>query len=211
MSSICKKCAGTINKKSPGLFCAGDCRAFYHSKCVQLPTSALPALTTPGSYWKCADCRDVSDCSVIIAADSEVPSCDISSILKSIQSELSALNSKYNNIIQSVNTCTLKLADFEQSLNFLNEKYKEIDTLKAENISLRADLTEMSKAVHNLEQRGRLQNLEIQGVPQVENENLFAVLKDIGDVIKCSINEEDIEVVHRVAHGNKSSLQVFYK
>ncbi|KAK9739160.1 hypothetical protein QE152_g9253 [Popillia japonica] len=64
----------------------------------------------------------------------------------------------------------------------------------------------MSKTVHNLEQRERLQNLEIQGLPQVENENFFAVLKDIGDVIKCSINEEDIEVV---PPGDDAAYQFF--
>lgn len=54
-----------------------------------------------------------------------------------------------------------------------------------------------SKAVHNLEQRGRLQNLEIQ---RVENENLFVVLKDIGDVIKCSINGEDFKDIRTSRH-----------
>ncbi|KAK9687613.1 hypothetical protein QE152_g36159 [Popillia japonica] len=115
MSSTCKKCTCSINKKSPGLFCAGDCRAFYHARCVQLPASALPSLTAPGTYWKCPDCRDVEDSSFVVddGSDWKCPDCrdvedssfvvddgsdvmdeGVGAMFKTIRRELASLNKR---------------------------------------------------------------------------------------------------------------------
>ncbi|KAK9702163.1 Baculovirus FP protein [Popillia japonica] len=203
--STCKKCTSTINKKSPGLFCAGECRSFYHARCVQLATAVLPALTTPGSFWKCPDCRDAVDAFTIISEEVEDEDINIGAILKGIRTELSALNNKYDAIVQSVTFCTNKIVDFEQSLKALDDKCKAIDVVVDENAHLKSDVSKLNKVIDDLEQRSRLYNIEIQGVPHVANENLLKILEDIGGIIKFPITKNDVDVVHRVAHMNKST------
>ncbi|KAK9702391.1 hypothetical protein QE152_g29965 [Popillia japonica] len=112
MSSTCKKCTCSINKKSPGLFCAGDCRAFYHARCVQLPASALPSLTAPGTYWKCPDCRDVEDSSFVVDDGSDVMDEGVGAMFKTIRRELASLNKKTANCFAVIIRCTEEIGNY---------------------------------------------------------------------------------------------------
>lgn len=51
----------------------------------------------------------------------------------------------------------------------------------------------------------RLQNLEIQGIPQKDGEDLCGILATVGDAVGLPISKDDIDVVHRVAHNQESS------
>ncbi|KAK9752209.1 hypothetical protein QE152_g4413 [Popillia japonica] len=194
MSSTCKKCTCSIHKKSPGLFCAGDCRAFYHAR-----VRSTGGQRSPIAYRANID---VEDSSFVVDDGSDVVDEGVSAMFKTIRRELASLNKKCDTFMESLNACISRVAEFEQSLN---DKCKEIESIQSENKSLRADVNKLINTVEDLEQRGRLQNLEIQGVPHKQNENLFEVLSVIGQTIQCPIEKGDVDVVHRVAHMNKSS------
>lgn len=48
------------------------------------------------------------------------------------------------------------------------------------------------------EQRSRLNNIEIKGVPLHSSENLFSILDKIGNIIQCQIPKEQISYIARV-------------
>ncbi|KAK9744679.1 hypothetical protein QE152_g7518 [Popillia japonica] len=75
---------------------------------------------------------------------------------------------------------------------------------KEENASLKQEIGEPRNQIQDLEQHSKLNNLEIQGVPQKKNENIFDILHKIGDAIQCDISPTDINAAHRVAQLNSN-------
>ncbi|XP_063891065.1 uncharacterized protein LOC135116963 [Helicoverpa armigera] len=116
-------------------------------------------------------------------------------IKKSITIELGDIKSLFN--------------DLKQSVDFMSEEFDrmkaELETcrngnkiLHKENDSLRHTISELSSRVNLIEQHARQQNLEINGIPESKAENLVKTVQQIGNVISCSIKDDDILSVVRV-------------
>ena len=115
-----------------------------------------------------------------------------------------------------------QLVAFEQSLNFV---HSELDTVKKENEQLKKknaemegrmaamdnrmsqlelDMAEESRKRDESEQNGRLINLEISGVPQLEGETEEDCKKIVGEIMKLvgsAYTQADVDVAHRKYAG----------
>lgn len=96
---------------------------------------------------------------------------------------------------KSVDFCCDKIHDFEAKLNKISDQIKLIEPLQAECNLLKAK-------VENLEQRSRINNVEIIGVPEKANENLVDIVSNIGKKVNCPVAEHEIDAVHRVTPFN---------
>nr|XP_022920976.1 uncharacterized protein LOC111429325 [Onthophagus taurus] len=119
-------------------------------------------------------------------------------LMSSIQTEVKKLSSKYDEIIKSISFYGDKITDFERTLNIFGDKVKQIDTVVAENLKLRADLAVTEGRLDHLEQYSRLNNLIISGVPERVGENLPDIVSSIASVIESPITPSDIDAVHRL-------------
>ncbi|KAJ8727332.1 hypothetical protein PYW07_001451 [Mythimna separata] len=141
--------------------------------------------------------------------------CSKSELIDSIRQEIrSVLSSEIStNIKKSI---TNELGDIKslfqelkQSVDFISEEFDrmkaELETcrndnkiLHRENDSLRHAVSELSSRVNLIEQHARQQNLEINGIPESKTENLVKTVQQIGNVVSCSVKEDDILSVVRV-------------
>lgn len=80
---------------------------------------------------------------------------------------------------------------------------KENATLLAECRSLKELVCDSEQRLTEIEQYSRNKNLEVKGIPVVENENLLGLLSKIGDVIEEPMTPSDIDVCHRVTGKNE--------
>lgn len=78
----------------------------------------------------------------------------------------------------------------------------ESKALKATNDELRDSNISLTKQVAQQEQYSRMNNVEIRGVPNAEDESLPQLLADIASKVKCTITPSDIDIVHRVPTPN---------
>lgn len=78
---------------------------------------------------------------------------------------------------------------FESKLNSITDKIKIIHNWKA-------DYDILNTQVCNLEQRSRLNNGEINGIPEKNGENLIDMLNNMGQELQCPISNNDIDAVH---------------
>lgn len=192
----CSSCSKAISKKSTGLSCAGTCGGFFHARCVDIPPSALAALTLPGSSWRCTDCRYSGNTSILTVTDPEptpggalgdssssTPSTNHETLMV-ICNQLQALNEKYATLCN-------RFTDYEKLISDLQSRCTEVESLREENRELR-------QRVNALEQHSRLSNLEIQGVPETSNENAAAIVQKIGTAIGLELSPADVDVAHRV-------------
>lgn len=207
MPVICSKCTQTIGKKSPGVRCF-QCDLAFHGRCVGLSSQALAALSADGSCWKCSGCRVSSPgrSSVLINDnDDDSGVAPGNELLRSINDQLKSLNAKYNDILASITFCSDKISDFEKSLSVLENKCKAIDDIKLENQQLKDTVTDLQRRVDEQAQYSRLNNIEIQGVPFKEGENVYKILEAIGMVLHCPMDELQIDTAHRVQSRNPSN------
>lgn len=135
-----------------------------------------------------------------------------------IREELSAvlkttLNDTVTAQLKSINE---KMISFEETLNFFNCAYenmkscleaksKTIETLERDNAILKNTMREMGNRLGMVEQYLRESNLEINGVPEENTENLQCLVTQIANTVHCEISSNDIVHVTRVAKQSKEA------
>lgn len=209
----CAACTEEITSRAPGIRCFGRCSKFYHGRCVGLNKRELQAFKSPGFSWRCADCRgkfvDSDTRKSIIVGDLDDSDNDATvaiennsavAMLRTIQADLKSLNAKYDAILTSVNFCSDKISSFEAALKSYDSRITSLEKANKDNAALRSEVQVLSSRLDALEQYSRLDNLEIQGVPQASNENVMDILSKIGNAIDCPISRDDVVFAHRVQH-----------
>uniref|UniRef100_A0A8D8Z9A5 FP protein C-terminal domain-containing protein n=2 Tax=Cacopsylla melanoneura TaxID=428564 RepID=A0A8D8Z9A5_9HEMI len=118
-----------------------------------------------------------------------------------------------NNFKREIRT---ELKEFEQCLTFNSEKMEEMMTkmdgiqdslkkitvrqqkLEEKNKELEKTLMKVEQRNEELEQYTRNKNIQLDGIPKLETENLEEIMKEIGKKIEVPIENKDIDVIHRI-------------
>ena len=109
-----------------------------------------------------------------------------------------------------------ELAQIKESQQFISMQFEELKAENAKLIKCNKNLekdyqklrdevemlhdvqTDQFEHLDNLEQYGRRENLEFEGVPQVQNEDTTEVVIKIADKLNINLNENDISIAHRL-------------
>ena len=129
-----------------------------------------------------------------IVADIKAIKTDLSD-LKSMKSELAEVKNSVDFVHQAVESLSSRISEVDRELQGLRRTKDDL-------ITLQQRIEKIESAIHENEQRSRLNNIEIKGVPFSPSENLFSIVSKIGDLVKCSISKEQINYVARVPMRN---------
>lgn len=202
---VCVKCSQFVGRRAHGVECS-RCHSAHHAKCLGLSSDALAVLVRENPKWKCDTCKNTTKRkSLLIDDDIEVCAPPKDPQLESICEELKSLNKKYQDILTSINFCSDKISDFEKSLATLENKCKGIDALQNENKELKLKISNLQQQVEDQAQYSRVYNVEIQGVPYKNDENVYQILEAIGREIHCPMDEVHVEYAHRVPSRNPNN------
>lgn len=150
------------------------------------------------------------------------PSCLSRSDLRSIiKEELRAcitdcISDVKNDINNQLREMKDDIRSFNDSITFMNSHFEklnadikaykvDIERIKNENESLKNDLLSISTRCIQLDQLMRSSNLELQCVPEHKTENIVTVVKQLGKVVACPINDTDISYCSRIAKKDPRS------
>lgn len=104
---------------------------------------------------------------------------------------------------------------FDEMLNESKKQTKLMDTLKTELIACKKENAELKVAnvhlnnkLNDLEQYSKNYNLEIQGVPVTQGEDVYKIVADIAKKIGCDVAVGDIELCHRMRSNEKKPNSV---
>lgn len=138
-----------------------------------------------------------------------------------VRDELRSIMSEFTNDLKNTINVRFKetndqLSGFQDSLSFLSEQFdsmksdmekqsSQIKQLKSENESLRSEVVALSGRVRQMDQMSRSTNLELQCVPEHKSENVIAIVRQLGSVVKCPINDCDISYCSRIAKSNPNT------
>lgn len=106
-------------------------------------------------------------------------------------------------INESIEMCYGRIKDCEESTkknrDDIEKHGKELEDLETENIQLKKEVIRLQTAMSVAEQYSRSNCLEVRGVPEMKNEVIMDVVKNVARSINFNLNEGMINAVHRLA------------
>lgn len=140
---------------------------------------------------------------------------DLMTSLKAIQADIADLKTVKSDIAD-LKVLKPEVAELKTSVEFVQNTVQDLSNrvsvindevqamLKAKNdVSLLTQkLERIETTMQEADQRTRLNNIEIKGVPVSQTENLMDIVSKIGNLINCTIPKEQINYVVRVPMRN---------
>lgn len=123
-----------------------------------------------------------------------------------------------NNMDKTLQVVEQRLIEISESANFVNNRLDDVDKeqksadrtmkdIKNENMILKSNIISLTNKINYMEQKTRASNIEIQCLPEKRNENLYNVIKQIGRVISCDIEDNHILHCTRTAKLNSNNTR----
>lgn len=122
-------------------------------------------------------------------------------IMSQISSEIRSLNDTLHSKMSSMEK---DIEDLKSAVQFTSQSNtSRTDSLKEELCATQSHLHNLQKEIDDRQQRDRLLNIEIVGLPERKNEDLRGLLLDISQHINTTITSQDIDHIHRVQPRQK--------
>ena len=103
---------------------------------------------------------------------------------------------------------------YEEMKKHLHPTDEEVKSLRIENqdikdhvCKLEAESGQMQEDINNLEQYGRCECLEFQGLSWEESENTDQLVIDVSKLLQVDLSAKDISVSHRLSPASESNRQ----
>ena len=207
------KCGSCNNDVRDGAQCSA-CMRCYDFSCAGVTEAGYRKLGDRKSKWKCLSCK--GGASPLATSTAAVPSpLDVDRVMnelknlsqqmstiktlveemKSIKSELKDLKTSVEFAHDSVKSCVEKISSLEDRMKLLDDNRHDIESLQK-----KMELLESS--MKDYEQRSRLNNVEIKGIPMTKSENLYEIISKVSVVIGCEISKNQINYIARVPMRN---------
>lgn len=186
----CHKCQVSLNNSKEILEC-NECKLFFHPTCTKIRTlENFRKLGARKANWKCDECKGQTPASSLL--DGGIEDGNLNSVKDSL-TEL--INEKFSELNSNISTLNRTVDSLRTSLDRLRE---ENITLKNQCNELRSENSKLKRDINDLQQYSRLENLEIVGVPETKNENVYSVLESIAESIGIQFKSEEVSIAHRV-------------
>lgn len=185
--------------------CSECAREFHFGKCAGITEKSFKGKSDAAKKaWRCQDCR--SSASHGSCSDESKTDGDIKAILTSINLKLESLPALVTRVEAMEESVTHMSAIFEDlkktigvqenEIKVLRKKVQELEERDENNLSAQVQLR---REVNELEFRNRQLNLEVHGVPFLEDENLLTILNEVADKLETPhLVEHDIASAHRL-------------
>lgn len=146
--------------------------------------------------------------------------------MNSVINDLKVMQHNYNELRASLKFSQAKIEELTKNNSVLQTKMKETEknnsALKEEMSKMNANLQEsiqkntsqieeISTKHDDLEQFTRKYHLEIDGIPQVEDENPVKIVIKLAQCMDVDLRPEDIDIVHRFKKGSRQHKPIIVR
>lgn len=119
-----------------------------------------------------------------------------------LRNDLSIFKQEMRDISLSIQKLTEEQKQIKTDLSELKlgntAQTRKMECIDKETAELRSTITQLSEQLQVKEQQGRINNLEISGVPILKGENLMNIVNNIAAKTGFSLLPHDIDYIHRV-------------
>lgn len=227
----CDKCKVIINlRTSKAIFCDGDCKKAWHiAKCINISEEKYGEIVKNGEKsWFCGACKakrekrrslliestlnNNNNSNATTPKTASIPSNSQFSFDLPTTPQIITLDLLYNEI-KSIKTEQFKLLHMFDSFKKTLNDYKVItENLVKENIDLKNDIKILHSKILNCENKfdkdkqNKLDNnVIINGVTEIENENIMDIVTNISKEFEVNTNNDDFEKIVRIKTASEKS------
>lgn len=125
--------------------------------------------------------------------------------ISSLKTDIDKLNEEHSNfkmelssIVNSIDYHSKEQNDLKSSVNTIKRDLTQLKKTEQELAECKNQLKEITEEYQVQQQRDRLNNLEISGIPESQNENVSQHLHRICQVLGIALCDDDIIHIHRV-------------
>lgn len=190
------------------------CLNRYDFPCAGITETGYRKLGDRRSTWRCGACKNSStnvsptppknpemenilrELKYVSAQMSSMPA--LTESVKKVQEELSELKAFKDELSNLKSSFDHAFSSLTNKLARLEEEVHSLQSAKATIFTLEQRLAQFESKLNEEDQRSRLNNIEIKGVPVTASENLFVYIDRIGEILKCKIPKEQINYIMRV-------------
>lgn len=193
MSGKCGVCGKvTTNRSSTLKIKCNDCNGEFHGECVNLSQQDIDHYVSENAPWRCPPCQKVRRSSLRDEDKVGVSNEDVMKFLQEMKEDLKnhtdkQLKSLEDELGKSVENCHENISELVETVNkqsvTLKEYEKIFDSLKQENSALRVKVKGLEQQLDDTDQYSRVNCLEINGVPETNQENVAEIVKTIGTAL----------------------------
>ncbi|XP_045502505.1 uncharacterized protein LOC123699574 [Colias croceus] len=132
-----------------------------------------------------------------------------SSIMNRISSDLNCIKQEIISLKDSITFINSRYDDFSKTISTLEKNVKSFATTATEVSNLKDSIKSLENDNNTKEQWSRRSNIEIYGIPEKKGENLFEILKVIGEKFQFPLNlSSDLDFITRVAPKDRDNKQI---
>lgn len=214
-------CASCNVECSDGVTCT-VCKQQYDFPCSGITEGGYRRLGDRKATWRCPKCKNTASTAspkpntqLCSPASDQLTLESVQEALRGIKEQLAPLVS----LAEDVKTIKVELANLQSSFSMANDtitKFSESVTILQDRVkivegatnvipTLQAEVSTITNNYRENEQRNRVNNVEIKGIPIKHKENLFEIAIKIGSLIKLPIKKEDINFITRVSSRQSST------
>ncbi|XP_013178998.1 PREDICTED: uncharacterized protein LOC106126076 [Papilio xuthus] len=215
-----------------GAHCS-SCQGHFDFPCAGITENGYRKLGDRRNTWKCATCKVAGNSSPRPGSSKASVPVDLEKVMedlrcltfqlaplpsmietvKLIQTDLKSLKAD----ITDLKLLKTDIADVKASMEFvqysvemltgkvsaLDKEVQELKKSKDDLSILQRQVSDLRTVAQEQDQRARMNNMEIKGVPMTNSENLFSLVTNIGNLIQCPITKDQINYIARVpSRGN---------
>lgn len=112
---------------------------------------------------------------------------------------LELLRSEIREMKRSVDFSSKKISDFEEFVMNLRALHKLVDDLRSENKHLREKAPFLNFKMNYMDQHTKSNSVEIQDIPESEDQDLFQIVYCIGNFLGPPFKKEKIDNIIRIS------------
>lgn len=212
----CSACGDQFND---GVQCTA-CMKWLDFSCAQLTEVGWRRLGEQRrSDWKCPCCRasplpsptgNPISLEVVLKEIRELK--QQFTVLPTLIEDVKVVKNELRELKTSSDFFSSKLDDFSTQMADIQKRITKFEKLNQKVFSLEADIITLKSNLSDLDQRSRLNNVEIKGVPIKKGENLFSIVESISKATGTSFCRTQVNFLHRSPlHGtNDKSIIVSF-
>ncbi|XP_064292969.1 uncharacterized protein LOC135310000, partial [Plodia interpunctella] len=184
------------------------CSKQYDFACAGITEYGFRRLGDRKNSWRCPACKTGSSLSP--AATSPVPS-QLDKIqerlnqivfdlvpLKTLVEDVKAIKLEMGDLRASVEMAHNTIGDFTAAFSSMETRVSNVEKVANEIPTLQAEVNRLKQEMEERDQWARANNVEIRGIPQKKNENLYQIAQKIGELSVFNIKKEDISYIARI-------------
>ncbi|XP_075986343.1 uncharacterized protein LOC142983391 [Anticarsia gemmatalis] len=204
-----KSCAACNNQFNDGVQC-GVCKRHLDFGCAGISEAGWRKLGADRRIqWKCAGCRASSPAVQVpeqVTLDTVLKEIrdmkrqlltlpTLAEDMRTIKDELTELKASCEYSCGKLDELGSRVSDVESRVLVLEKLQDQVNCLQT-------DLQRTKNELSTYEQRSRLNNVEIKGVPVKQGENLFTIMEKINHKINYNLPKSQINYIYRVPMYN---------